>query len=249
MKRILIFIISLCFAMPLLAQEHNCSACGKCGNAIQLTEQQQKTLAKLSPFSVLGDSYSTFQGHTAPTANAQWYPLHKGNDVSQLDQTWWKTLEKISGMTLDKNNSYSGATVCNTGYGKKDFSDRSFVTRATNLGSPRLIIVEGATNDSWANSPIGEYKYKNWTAQDLKSFRPACAKMLYLIKKTYPKAKVIYMLNSELKDSINESVDEVCKHYKVPVLHLQNIEKQQKHPSQTGMKAIARQTLQFLIQK
>src|SRR5574344_1656725 len=49
----------------------------------------------------------------------------------------------------------------------------SLNTRMNNLGDcPDIIFIFGATNDSWANSPIGDYKYADWTRQDMYSFRP-----------------------------------------------------------------------------
>lgn len=51
---------------------------------------------------------------------------------------------------------------------------------------------------------------------------------------------------SELKDDINMSVDEVCRHYNVPVIKLKNIDKQSGHPSVKGMKSIADQVLQVI---
>ena len=58
-------------------------------------------------------------------------------------------------------------------YDGNDYTDRSFITRASNLGCPDIILVFGGTNDSWANSPLGEMKHEGYTSQDLFSFRPA----------------------------------------------------------------------------
>ena len=133
--------------------------------------------------SILGDSYSTFKG-TSPAGNAIWYPnIHA--DVQKVEECWWHLVIRAIGGKLEKNESWSGSTICNTGYHKRDASKFSFVNRVDRLGSPTLILICGATNDSWAGSPIGEYKWENWTAQDLYSFRPAMAKMLSDIKKLY----------------------------------------------------------------
>lgn len=115
--------------------------------------------------SILGDSYSTFENYLQPDTNAVWYfqQPRKNNDVRSVDQTWWYKFIKESGYRLCVNNSFSGATICHTGYRKEDYSDRSFVTRMNNLGCPDLIFIFGATNDSWAGAPIGEYQYENWT--------------------------------------------------------------------------------------
>ena len=124
---------------------------------------------------VLGDSYSTFEGFI-PKGNATWYSSHPNRDmtdVSSVEQTWWWQVISQGGYKMGMINSYSGATVCNTGYNDDDFSDRSFVTRSLNLGSPDIILICGGTNDSWAGVSMGEYKYEGWKRADLYYFRPA----------------------------------------------------------------------------
>lgn len=207
------------------------------------------TVAQVKPtVAVLGDSYSTFAGFI-PNGNACWYNSpadHKRTDVTKVEQTWWWQVANEGGYKLGAIESYSGATICNTGYRDEDYSDRSFVTRCTNLGNPDIILICGATNDSWANAPIGDYKYANWKRVDLYFFRPAMAKMLNDIKQHYPNVDVYFILNTELKKEINESVQEVCKHYDVPVIELVDIDKKSSHPSVKGMKAIAQQVLKFI---
>lgn len=207
------------------------------------------SVAQVKPtLAVLGDSYSTFAGFILE-GNACWYNSpadHKRTDVTKVEQTWWWQVANEGGYKLGAIESYSGATVCNTGYRDEDYSDRSFVTRCTNLGNPDIILICGATNDSWANAPIGDYKYANWKRVDLYFFRPAMAKMLNDIKLHYPNVEVYFILNTELKKEINESVLEVCKHYDVPVIELVDIDKKSSHPSVKGMKAIAQQVLKFI---
>ena len=128
--------------------------------------------------SILGDSYSTFQGYVQPETNVVWYwdnPDAQNTDVHSVRETWWHQFILKNGYRLCLNNSFSGSTVCNSGYkrGKPDFADytdRSFVTRMTNLGCPDIIFIFGGTNDAWAGSPIGEYKYGGWTKEDLFSY-------------------------------------------------------------------------------
>lgn len=207
------------------------------------------SVAQVKPtLAVLGDSYSTFAGFI-PEGNACWYNSpadHKRTDVTKVEQTWWWQVANEGGYKLGAIESYSGATICNTGYRDEDYSDRSFVTRCTNLGNPDIILICGATNDSWANAPIGDYKYANWKRVDLYFFRPAMAKMLNDVKLHYPNVEVYFILNTELKKEINESVLEVCKHYDVPVIKLEDIDKKSSHPSVKGMKAIAQQVLKFI---
>lgn len=199
--------------------------------------------------SILGDSYSTFEGYVTPSTNESWYFYHrstKGNDVVNVEDTWWHQLIKDNNWKLCVNNSFSGSTISSSGYRGEDYTSRSFVTRASDLGNPDIIFVFGATNDSWVPSPIGNYKYEDWTEEDLKAVRPSLAKMLDYMTNRYLGAQIYFILNSELKNDINESVLEVCKHYDVPVIQLYDIDKQASHPSKEGMKAIAKQVNAFV---
>lgn len=194
--------------------------------------------------SILGDSYSTFKG-IIPAHHDVYYPM-EGIDVTDADQTWWMQFINSQGYRLEKNNSWSGSTICNTGYGRADYSDRAFFARVNMLGNPDIIFVFGGTNDAWADSPIGEYKFGDWTKKDLYNFRPAAAFMLYQLKMLYPDAEIYYLLNSELKNEINESSKVVCAKYDVPIIELHDIEKVSGHPTVKGMKAISDQIEEFI---
>lgn len=191
--------------------------------------------------SVLGDSYSTFDG-IIPEGNEPWYPaLQRGNDVYLPEQTWWSILAEDNGLQLEKNDSWSGATISYTGYRGEDYKPRSFNTRADRLGDPDIIYIFGGTNDSWAGSPLGEFKYSDWTEQDMYSYRQAMAALLDKMQKLYPGTVIVNICNSELSPEITSSMAEICGHYGVPNIQLQYIDKQQGHPSQNGMKQIAKQ--------
>ena len=219
---------------------------------LSLAINAQKEDADTLRISILGDSYSTYEGYLTPDTNAIWYykpenkQLNKENNVRHVEETWWYQVIKQMQAQLEINNSYSGATICYTGYDKKDYSDRAFITRSNKLGNPDVILICGGTNDSWADAPIGEYVYGNWSREQLYSFRPAMAKLLLDLKANYPTARLLFMLNSELKPEINESVHTICRHYGVSCLDLQEIEKQWGHPSVAGMKAIANQVVNQL---
>lgn len=224
-------------------------------------------VASAQKISILGDSYSTFVDCVVPDTNAIWYyPMEhdqhaKGNDVVKPEQCWWSIVVKEMGAQLERNNAFSGSTISYSGYAKDtsgprvpvegftdmcDYSWRSFVNRSNYLGNPDIILICGGTNDSWAGAPIGEYIYGNQTKYQLYHFRPAMAKLLADLIQNYPKARLLFMLNSELKPEINESVHTICAHYGVQCLDLHDIDKQLGHPSQKGMKAIAAQVIEAL---
>ena len=201
--------------------------------------------------SILGDSYSTFEGFVTPSTNEMWYYAKNGNrtDVTDVTQTWWWQVIKEGGYKLGINNSYSGSTIGFLGYDGNDYSERSFINRMDHLGNPDIILVFGATNDSWAGEPVGEYKYEGWTKADFYTFRPAMAYMLNHLTLRYPNVDIYFLLNSELREDINVSCMEICKHYGITCIKLHDIDKINGHPSVKGMRAISRQVLDVVKTK
>ena len=194
--------------------------------------------------SILGDSYSTYEGYLTPSTNAIWYQVkNAGNktDVTSVRQTWWHQLISSQGWKLCVNNSYSGSTICNTGYDGNDYSDRSFLTRMDNLGCPDILFVFGATNDSWSGAPIGEFKYDGIAGGDLWTFRPALAYLLAHLQDRYLGTDIYFILNDGLSAEVTSSVKTICEHYGVKCIVLHNIHKISGHPSVKGMKQIADQ--------
>ncbi|MBP3778653.1 MAG: hypothetical protein J6I38_05760 [Prevotella sp.] len=206
-------------------------------------------VAQTKAVSILGDSYSTYEDFVTPATNELWYYAKNSEqktDVKDVRQTWWHQLIKENGWRLAVNNSYSGATISYTGYDGNDYSPRSFNTRMDNLGQPDIIFIFGATNDSWAGSPIGDFKYEGIKKADLYEFRPALAHMLRWMTDRYVNTEIYFILNTELKDEINTSVKTICEHYGVPVITLTGVDKISGHPSVKGMCQIADQVNSFL---
>ena len=207
------------------------------------------TVAQTKAVSILGDSYSTYEDFVTPSTNELWYYAKNSDqktDVKDVRQTWWPQLIKENGWRLAVNNSYSGATISYTGYDGNDYSPRSFNTRMDNLGQPDIIFIFGATNDSWAGSPIGDFKYEGIKKADLYEFRPALAHMLRWMTDRYVNTEIYFILNTELKEEINTSVKTICEHYGVPVITLTEVDKISGHPSVKGMRQIADQVNSFL---
>ena len=206
---------------------------------------------------IFGDSYSTFQGYI-PEGYATWYSPRRfgANDVTDVNQTWWMQVCTTMGYKLLENNSYSGSTVCNTGYNGQDYSDRSFVNRAEGIVSgrtvPDVILILAGTNDSWAGAPIGEVKYSDWTEKDCYSFLPAYCRMMDTLTRLAPKARIVSIINDGLKPEVTLGIAEISLHYarvtgsKVEYIQLENIDKLVNHPSVAGMKQIAGQVCEHL---
>lgn len=201
--------------------------------------------------SILGDSYSTYQNHI-PEGNEIWYfnnPSPKRTDVDDVKQTWWWQLISRGGYILGENDSWSGATISYRGYNGADYTERSFITRVPRLGSPDILLVFGATNDSWAGVEVGDYNYaKELPDGQLYTFRPAMSRLLSDLIDRYPGTEIYFIINSELRDDITESIRTVCDHYSVKYIQLHDIDKISGHPSRKGMKAIADQVLEAIGQ-
>ena len=193
--------------------------------------------------SILGDSYSIFSGYVSPAKNLCFYRVKSKfpNDVHDVKKTWWWMLNEKRGYELVTNNSYSGATVCNTGYGRNDYSDRSFVTRMKDIGEPDILFIFGGTNDCWAKAPLGDFKYSGWQDKDKYSFRPAFSYMLYYLTTRHPGMRIINICNSDLEGEYNSSMAQICRHYSVENVQLKDIDKQYNHPSVLGMQQIVQQ--------
>ena len=201
---------------------------------------------------IFGDSYSTFDGYLTPSSNESWYfsadspKRNPKNDVTKVEETWWWQVIDQMGWQLEMNNSYSGSTVGYFGYQNENYQPRSFNTRVENLGEPDIILSCCITNDSWTGERLGQYKYANWTDNDMWYFRPAMARLCSTLRQNYPMAKTYIILNSELRPDMCESLLTICKHYGLPVIVLHDIDKQAGHPSVAGHKAIAEQVIEAL---
>ncbi len=198
--------------------------------------------------SVMGDSYSTFKGYM-PAGYYHYYPKTSQNSLTEVSQTWWYQLCDGEKYVLEINNSWSGSTISKTGYNGYDTTNRPFISdrRLGELGNPDIILLFGGTNDAWNElTIIGEYQYSDWTEEDLKNFRPAFAYLLSQLQTRYPNADLYYILNDEIPNDVPASIPVICTHYNVPIIALQDIEKESNHPSPAGMTAICGQVKAFL---
>lgn len=236
----------------------------------QRTEGLENSVEQLKPqiskkqirgsMSILGDSYSTY-GLWIPTGNSIWYGVNgedghnaKTNNINSVTQTWWYKLCKKLDVSLMLNESYSGSTICNTGYNSSDSSGTSFIHRMIDsMGQgnalkpkPNIIILFGGTNDSWANSPLGELKYSNWTNDELKSVLPAICYMLYYVQKWNPGALILNVVNTELKQEIVNGFQQATQHYGIENIVLSEFGKENGHPNIDGMDSICNQIYNYI---
>jgi len=211
---------------------------------------------------ILGDSYSTFDGYI-PEGYAPYYgeegPWYlkgnsemelSGNDVCDVTHTWWYNLTKENG-TLLRNCSWSGTTICHTGYNGDDCSKISFVARFEKLlkdgyfedNKVDTFFLFGGTNDSWANSPLGNKIFSGWTPDDLYNVFPAFSYLVSMIVSNFPGTRIYCIINDELKAEISDFYKLVCGKNGVDVIELHNFDKVHGHPTISGMLEIKNQIL------
>lgn len=201
---------------------------------------------------IMGDSYSTYKGYI-PSGYHFYYsdereqaPIVKG-----VEKTWWNILSNEKNFKIILNDSFSGSTICNT-VREALTVESSFVSRidkyiAENFFAENKIdkvFIFGGTNDSWIGSPIGELKYSDWTAEDLKYVLPAFCYLIDRVKKVVEDTTVI--INTGLKEEITNGFIEACKNLEVKYLCLKEIDKEKGHPTELGMRQIANQVIECL---
>ena len=203
---------------------------------------------------ILGDSYSTFEGSIPDGFAIYYYKNKDGFGINSPADTWWGMLFSKVKANLVLNSSWSGTTICNTGYNGDDYSDKSFIARFDKLVDDGFfeknkidtMILFGGTNDCWAYSPIGEKKMENWTKEDLCYFKPAFCYLIKSIRKVLPDAKLLSILNTGFLPEFSNAIVSLSEELGVETLQLKNIQKLEGHPNKKGMEQICEQVLEHL---
>ena len=216
---------------------------------------ENKTKLIGASFGVLGDSYSTFKDYI-PEGNRCYYPNpERVDDVLAVEQTWWHRVLSHGGATLVQNNSWSGSTICYTGYNGVNCSETSsFICRLRKLKREGFfaankidtVFVFGGTNDSWCGAPTGEPKYEGFTEADLFLSLPAAACFLQELKETVPQAKIAVIINTGLKPALVEVFKTSCEKLGLSYVELRDIDKRCGHPTILGMSQIAERIVEAL---
>ena len=259
MKKLSIFLALVLIASFLLTA---CSA--PAGNSAETTDTEAITSEPTTEESttepeetgpknvmIFGDSYSTFEGYI-PKTYKSWYTSNgrKETDVKKVEQTWWYQLCEQMNYNLVMNDSYSGSTLCYTGYDGADTSQStSFIYRLELYEKQKffekndidIIFVFGCTNDSWANAPLGEYKTENFSKSDLYNVLPAIPYFIGELKRLATDAEVVFIINTDLKAEIGDAVKKASAHFGTRFVELTKFKKNSSHPTVVGMASIASQ--------
>lgn len=205
---------------------------------------------------ILGDSYSTFEGYV-PKGNAIYYTNvgRADNDITSVSETWWHLLASELDLNIVHNNSWSGSTVCYTGYGNTDRSrSTSFIYRLNQLyengffdeNDIDTVLIFGGTNDSWANSPLGEETLTDYSHENLFNVLPSLSFIIKRAKEILPDANIIFIVNDSLKPEISRAVINASEFFGTSYVLLEGIDKSNNHPTVKGMTEIKDQILSHL---
>ena len=204
---------------------------------------------------ILGDSISTFSGWVPEGYLYHYYPSGGSTDIRRVEETWWHQIITETNSNLVMNNSWSGTTICYTGYEGADYSaERSFITRFEKLvvegffeqNKIDTLFVFGGTNDNWAGSPLGELMFEGQTKEDLYSVLPAIPYLLKRITEVLPDTRVVWIINQSFKKEIVNAIEVSCEKYGAQNVNLAGIDEMKGHPSIKGMKQIKEQVLSAL---
>ncbi|WLT35552.1 SGNH/GDSL hydrolase family protein [Lactiplantibacillus plantarum] len=202
--------------------------------------------------SIVGDSYSAFTGWVPEGNNISYNGTFNG--VASFSDMWWfKVIQKFN-MSLMLNESWSGSTICNTGYNASDATATSFLTRitkrygATNtLGQkPQVLFILGGLNDTWAKSPLGNAQYSDWTTDDLKTTLGAYSKMINDILLYNPGIEIINFEYADVSQEIRDGKALICEHFGVKNVPISVVDSLAGHPTTTGMQQIVDQIIAAL---
>ena len=196
---------------------------------------------------ILGDSYSTFEG-AIPEGNDCWFFEEPKNptNVCKIEQTWWYPIFDGKKNILLKNESYSGATVCNSVRPCHPIS-ASFINRFDKMVEEGFFkdnqidtfIIFGGTNDSWTDCPLGELKFDDFTEEELLCALPAFGYLGRQVSKVLPATtKVYWLINTELKSEIVDGLIKTAEHFGHNYIRFTDIDKMYAHPSIKGMRQI-----------
>ncbi|MBD5448592.1 MAG: SGNH/GDSL hydrolase family protein [Lachnospiraceae bacterium] len=143
--------------------------------------------------SILGDSISTYDGWIPEGFNV-FYPID--GELTDVSQTWWKSLIDDTGMELCANNSSSGSTCSGDSLSIDDpmfgCSDGRLSFLVGSQGRlPDVIVIYMGTNDLLKGVPIGDNDGTKLVEEgNVENFSDAYCLMLDKLASYYPTAQI-----------------------------------------------------------
>lgn len=199
---------------------------------------------------LIGDSITTWQGYTPYPNNYQYPKPNKYTDLTSVEQSyWWKLIyEKMPSAELDVNTSYTG--TCVQHHDSKGHPGYCFLRRYDDMKDPDVVLINGGTNDSWSYGlPVGSHNF-NLALEELDEYQFAQAydKLIRLIRRDYPKAKIMLIIGDAMQDypKYYNLVIELATHYNLPYASVRFADRNAStydrvHPNAKGMQEMADQ--------
>ena len=100
------------------------------------------------------------------------------------------------------------------------------------------MFVFGGTNDSWAEAPLGELKYSDFSEEELFSVLPAFGYFMKTLKEDLPDTRVVFIANCDIKPEIVDGIKTAGEHFGIETVELKGITKEHGHPNVQGMSEI-----------
>ena len=198
---------------------------------------------------ILGDSYSTYKGYIPEGYNYYYSDEREALPIVRgCEKTWWKIVSNKLGLDIACNDSWSGSTL-STSVRSCHPIDASFVLRTDKYiregffeKTPiDVFYIFGGTNDSWIDVPVGKPVYSGFDEQSLKCVLPAFSYILKRLLSVEGIKKIVVIVNTDLKEDITNGFVEIAEHYNVDCVLLRDIDKENGHPTERGMREIAEQ--------
>lgn len=212
----------------------------------------------MKQISIIGDSISTYYGYV-PDGYKVYYNEETAlkNQLTSVDDTWWRIVCKHLGAEICVNNSYSGSRVSGNGF-ECASSDERTSSLHTEGATPDLILLYIGANDFGRGIGIKEnpFFYKEAIFYD------AYKNMLQRIKNNYPDSQIICatLMKSSVKgnpqweyprsktgislEEYNEAIREIANNVGVLVADLEALNTPYEtldtlHPTREGHRTIA----------
>ena len=212
----------------------------------------------MKQISIIGDSISTYYGFV-PDGYKVYYneQIALKNQLTSVDDTWWRIVCKHLGAEICVNNSYSGSRVSGNGFecASSDERTSSLHTEGT---TPDLILLYIGVNDFGRGIGIKEnpFFYKEAI------FYEAYKNMLHKIMHNYPDSQIVCatLMKSSVKgnpqweyprsktgislEEYNEAIREIANNLGVLVADLEALNTPYEtldtlHPTKEGHRTIA----------
>lgn len=169
-----------------------------------------------------------------------------GNDVVNVDQTWWMQVIKRCNASLERNNSIGSSSVSRNGlYGKTCYLDRY-----NDLGEPDVILTTVGVNEP-ADISVSEFDPTIPTEQlDEYDFTQSHDKLMRLLINTYSNARIV-VFSSSTNEVRNTQLRNIVEYYNLEYIEyktalgdaLTYITTDTVHPDSKGMSLIADYTI------